>query len=97
MVENLTFQLGERSYPISFGATLVEEVHGVVRALQSAGRKVVVVTDANVASAQADFLSSALSDCPRLVVAAGEGTKSLTVFGTVLDFLAAEKWIEAGC
>ncbi len=91
MAENLTVQLGERSYPISFGHTLVEEIHGVVGALQSAGRKVVVVTDANVASSQPDFLSGALADCPRLVVEAGEGTKSLTVFGTVLDFLAAQK------
>jgi len=91
MVENLTVQLGKRSYAISFGVTLVDEIHAVVGSLQSAGRKVVVLTDANVASSQANFLSGAFADCPRLVVAAGEGTKSLTVFGTVLDFLAAQK------
>lgn len=91
MVENLTVPLGERSYPISFGATLVDELRAVVGALQSAGRKVVVLTDANVASSQHDFLSDAFGDCPRMVVKAGEGTKSLTVFGTVLDFLAAQK------
>jgi len=91
MVENLTVQLGKRSYAISFGATPVEEIGAVVTALRSVGRKVVVITDANVASSQANFLSGAFADCPRLVVAAGEGTKSLTVFGTVLDFLAAQK------
>ena len=91
MLENLTVQLGERSYPISFGATLVEEIRAMVADLHSAGRKVVVLTDANLAAEQADFFPEAFVGCPRLVVEAGEGTKSLTVFGTVLDFLAAQK------
>lgn len=91
MVENLTVQLGERSYVISFGDTLVEEIRAKVSDLQSAGRKVVVLTDVNVASSQPDFLTRAFADCPRLVVEAGEETKSLTVFGMVLDFLAAQR------
>lgn len=91
MVENLTVPLGERSYEISFGLTLVEEVRTLTLSLQSAGRKVVVLTDGNIASTQPDFFLETFPDCPRLVVEAGENTKSLTVFGRVLDFLAAQK------
>lgn len=91
MVKNLTVELGERSYEISFGATLAEEIRTLVRELRSAGRKVVVLTDATVATVQTDFISTALADCSRLVVEAGEGTKSIEVFGAVLDFLAAQK------
>ena len=75
MVENLTVQLAERSYALSFGATLVEEIRAMVADLHSAGRKVVVLTDANLAAEHADFFPEAFVGCPRLVVEAGEGTK----------------------
>lgn len=96
MVENLTVQLGERSYPISFGPTLVAEIQECLQALSAEGRKVVVVTDSNIANAQGDFISAACGDCPRFVVEAGEASKSLTVFGQVLDFMAAQKLDRGG-
>ncbi len=91
MVENLTVQLGDRSYKISFGASLVEETRALVTKLLAHGRKVVVLTDVNLVATQSEFLNSALGDCPRCVVEAGEGSKSLKVLGQVWDFLAAEK------
>ena len=54
MVQSLTVNLGTRSYPIHFGADVVSAVRTQIDALVAAGRKVVVVTDRNLARSQAD-------------------------------------------
>ncbi len=91
MAESLTVNLNERSYLITLGKALGAEIRGEVNRLRDEGRKVVVLTDEHLATRQADFLSEAVGECPRLVVKAGEATKSLEVLGRVWDFLAAEK------
>lgn len=91
MVESLTVNLSDRSYPIGFGADLTAEIEAVVANLRAAGRAVAVVTDEHVAAKQADLLAQAFGNAPRCVVEAGEESKSLEVFGDVLDFLAAQK------
>ncbi len=89
MAETLSVNLGDRSYAIRFGADLNDEVRAEVGRLTSARRKVAVVTDINVARTQSQALNSMFGDAPRLELEAGEGAKSLTGLGRVLDFLAA--------
>jgi 3-dehydroquinate synthase len=91
MVETLTVNLGERSYPIRFGADLVGEVRAEIARLTSAGRKVAVLTDAHVAQAQAVAGGAMFGDMPLLVVAPGEMAKSISGLERVLDFLADKK------
>lgn len=96
MTETLKVNLGERSYPICFGADLSTEVRGEVARLAVAGRRVVVLTDANFAHAQASARRAMFGDAPALAVEPGEGTKSLAGFGRVLDFLAEQKLDRGG-
>ena len=94
MVETLTVSLGERSYPIRFGADLGEEVRAEIGRFQQGGRKVAVLTDRNVQAA--GVLTKALAGVPVLVVEPGEASKSLAGLGRVLDFLAEEKLDRGG-
>lgn len=96
MVETLTVNLGERSYPIRFGVDLGGEVRGEVAALRAAGRKVAVLTDVNVIRAQGAALTAMLGEAPMLAVEPGEGAKSLAGLGRVLDFLAEHKLDRGG-
>ncbi len=96
MVETLTVNLGERSYPIHFGADLTAAIRADVTRLTAAGRKVAVVTDENLQRAQGARLLAMLGGAPVLAVSAGEGTKSLAGFGRVLDFLAENKLDRGG-
>ncbi|MFA6963022.1 MAG: 3-dehydroquinate synthase [Opitutaceae bacterium] len=91
MVESLNVNLGERSYPIHFGADVAPMVRAEVAALVAAGRKVVVVTDRNLARTQRDALYAMFGEQPTLVLEPGEETKSLTELGRVLDFLAEHR------
>ncbi len=91
MVEKLIVNLGERSYPIWFADELVEEVRAQVADLAASGRRVAVVTDKNLAMRQGTALQAMFGALPLLVLEPGEGTKSLTELGRVLDFLAANK------
>ena len=45
MAESLTVNLGERSYPITFGVDLSADVSAQVGEFLAAGRKIAVVTD----------------------------------------------------
>ncbi len=88
---SLPLNLGARSYPIHFGDDLTASVAAQVAALAAEGRRVAIVTDANVAAAQAAALRAMFGDAPVLTVAAGEGSKSLETLGRVLDFLSEKK------
>ncbi|MDP3073863.1 MAG: 3-dehydroquinate synthase [Opitutaceae bacterium] len=96
MPDTLRVNLGERSYPIRFGADLRADVRAAVDGLVAAGRRVAVVTDARVAAAQAEALRAMFGAAPVLAVEAGEGAKSLAGLGRALDFLAAEKLDRGG-
>lgn len=91
MVEQLTVNLGERSYPIWFGTNLESEVKKTLAGWLGAGRRFVVVTDRNVATQQSSALGAMFGGVPTLVLEPGEGTKSLTELGRVWDFLAANR------
>jgi len=91
MVESLHVNLGERSYSLRFGRELNVAVRAEVDGLRQAGRKVVVLTDRNVAQRQSVALAAMFSDAPMLMFEAGEETKSLKEYGRALDFLAEQR------
>ncbi len=91
MPENLTVNLGERSYAIRFGTGLEAEVRAEVDRRAAEGRKSAVLTDTNFQAAQGSALRAMFGAAPVLALPPGEGTKSLSGFGQVLDFLAAHK------
>ncbi len=91
MLESLTVNLGDRSYPIHFGSNVAPLVRAEVNSLVAAGRKVAVVTDRNLARSQRDALYAMFGEQPMLVLEPGEETKSLTELGRVLDFLAEHR------
>jgi 3-dehydroquinate synthase len=91
MADSLHVNLGERSYDISFGEDLSGQIAERVASLLAAGRKVAILTDESLPRHQEAFLTKAFGNAPRLVVPLGEESKSLTVFGQVLDFMAANR------
>jgi 3-dehydroquinate synthase len=91
MTNDLSVILTNKSYPIHFPSDTRATIQSALAELKSNKRQTVLVTDAGVESSQADFLTAAFGQIPRLVLPAGEQTKSLENFGRVLDFLAANK------
>ncbi len=92
----LDVSLGERSYPIVIERDVISAVAEKVRSLLGQGRKVAVLTDETVATAQAAAIETMFGrDTLMWTVTPGEGAKSLTEFGRVLDFLA-ERRVDRG-
>lgn len=91
MVENLIVNLGERSYPIYFGRNVIAGLVARVTELTTAGRKVAILCDENLRKAQAGIFEQHFATVPTLTVPAGEESKSLTVYGRVLDFMAENR------
>jgi 3-dehydroquinate synthase len=91
MVESLRVNLGERSYSLHFSRDLAAAVRTEVDALLKAGRKVVVLTDRNIAAQQKTALAAMVGEVPTLAFDPGEETKSLREYGRALDFLAEQR------
>lgn len=91
MTESFTVKLGERSYPICFGADLTARCTADVAALRKANRKLAVLTDRNLVERQASALTAMFDGAPMLVVEPGEESKSIDGFEHVLDFLAEQR------
>ncbi|AHF93075.1 3-dehydroquinate synthase [Opitutaceae bacterium TAV5] len=91
MSDSLLIQLGERSYPITFGADLRFQVRSALAALRAEGRRYAVVTDRHIDRQQAEALQAMTGDAPVRVLEPGEQTKSLAELGNVLDFLAENR------
>ena len=91
MAENLSVNLGERSYTLHFGAELTKEMRAEVDRLVGEGRRVVAVTDTNVFQRQREALRMMCGGVPTFAIEPGENAKSLIGFGAVLDFLAQQK------
>jgi 3-dehydroquinate synthase len=88
--DTLLVDLGERRYPIHFGPAATARLGEAVAAARAAGRRMAVVTDANVRRELAWLFTGPLAGLPALAVPAGESSKSLAEFGRVCEFLAAE-------
>jgi len=89
MPEVLKVNLGDRSYPILLSGDLTQEVRALVADLAGGGRRMVLVTDENVARIHAEALKALFPDIPAFVIAPGEESKSVPVLGRALDFLAS--------
>jgi 3-dehydroquinate synthase len=96
MADILQVNLGERSYPILFGIDVLPDLCARIGSLTREGRKVAVLTDAHLARCQAAVIAEAFNGLPVLSVAAGEESKSLGVYGGVLDFLAEQRLDRGG-
>lgn len=86
----LTVELGSRSYPIRIGSQLLANPDSYAQLL---GRKVLLLTDSNVARHYLEPVRGALNiDGPRtLVVEAGEPQKNWDQAARVLDWMLAER------
>ena len=91
MTHGLIVDLGARSYPINFPSDANAALKEALLELGRQGRTSVLLTDDGVALAQSGLLADCFGSIPRLIVPAGEKSKSLVTFGQVLDFLAAGK------
>lgn len=91
MADILYVDLGEKSYPIHFGADLTVLVAEKVAALQAEGRRGAVLTDTNLRQAQAAVLKAMFPDSALLAIDPGEESKSIAGLARVLDFLAEQK------
>ena len=96
MAQALIVELGSRSYPIDFPNDPSSAIQTALVEASKAGRVSVLLTDEGVVQAQAKFLAENFSSIPRLILPAGEKTKSLESFGRVLDFLSANNVTRQG-
>lgn len=96
MAENLTVNLDERSYSIRFGGNLNTEVRTVLQQVQARGARAVVLTDTQVQGALQSAIRAMFGDTPVLAVETGEGSKSVTTLGRVLEFLAEQRLDRGG-
>lgn len=96
MTQELTVELGSRSYPIHFSRDRSVAIQQAVAEATGKGQQSVLLTDDGVARAQSEFLSKSFGSTPRLTVNAGEKAKSLENLGRVHDFLAANKITRQG-
>jgi 3-dehydroquinate synthase len=90
MPDTLQVHLGDRSYPILLGGDLTAEVRALGASLRRSGRKLAVITDSNVAKAQAAALQSMFADVPTHVFPPGEESKTMAEMARALDFLASQ-------
>jgi 3-dehydroquinate synthase len=90
-METLEVTLGERSYPILMGRGISQRIADELEAEHARGRRVAVVTDANVATVLPEEIRRVLERLPVFTVAPGEQSKSLTVFGELCEFLANQR------
>jgi 3-dehydroquinate synthase len=90
--------LGARSYDIAIGRSLIASLGARLKALRP-GAKAAIVTDENVARYHLAAAEAALADvgiaASRIVIPAGEGSKSFRVFEQVCESLIAAR-IERG-
>lgn len=94
--ETLTVELGERSYPIVIGESLLQQVGTLLQeAGISSNRAVLIVTDENVASHYLGLLTNTLTSAgyrvASSVIAPGEQAKCLAVYERIMT-----EAIEAG-
>ncbi len=91
---HVNVELGARTYPILIGAGLIAEAGNYIRRLAPRAA-CAIVTDENVAKLHLPTLERALDEAfvhhSRVVVAPGEGSKSVAEYGRVCDALIGAK------
>lgn len=89
--ESLQVALGDHSYTIVIEKDVSASVKQAIDRARSMDRKVIAVVDATVARDHAGFLDRLGDDIPRFCVPSGERSKSLGVYGQLLNFLAENR------
>ena len=93
-MQQVTVELGDRSYPIQVGAGLLEGNAALAALAQ--GRSVAIVTDATVDGLFGDRLAAALKPVAhqliRIVLAPGEATKGWESLNRIFDSLLASRF-----
>lgn len=90
MSETIAVELADRRYDVRIGTGLLDDA-GIWRSVV-AGRRVLVVSDSNVAPRYGEALCKALAGASRVepfVIAAGEASKTLDTCAQLFDRLAA--------
>lgn len=87
-LQSLKVSLADRSYPIHVGRGLSEMLRDRILTDQEEGRRLAVITDANVSRKQRAFLRRSFGNLPELVLPAGESTKAFRHLETCCQFLA---------
>ena len=88
---SLTVELGERSYPILIGKNLEDSLLELKKSHLEEGRKVVVVIDEGLRTANPGFCERFLEDLPTFSTPSGEDTKSVKYLAGIWDFLAEQR------
>lgn len=103
MIPSLQVKLAAHSYPIHFCSDVVSSLKFELAELAARQRRCALLTDRGVALAAGALLKRVFTGVPRLILAAGESSKSLESYGHVLDFLANERldrdsvlWVAGG-
>ena len=96
MTQQLTVELGERSYPIHFPSDARATIGAALTEFARVGKDVVLLTDEGVVRAQSGFVAKTFGQVSRITVGEGEPSKSLPVFAHVQDFLASSKVTRQG-
>jgi len=90
-METLTVDLKENSYKIHIGHGIIHDIHEIEQDLQYKHRSLAIISDEGVAKNQKDFLDALFKECPRLILPAGECSKSIQTLEEVYEFLADQK------
>lgn len=92
-MENLTVELGNRSYPIRIGFELFESLLGSTHLNRDrrSGRKCAVIVDEGLFQSHENLLEETFQGVPRWVMPPGEESKSMATTEKILDFLAREQ------
>ena len=90
-------RLEKSDYSIEIGRDLSGRIQASCAAFLQASRKVAVITDTNVATAQAAFMKQTFKGLPLLTLPSGEPTKCLESLKCVYDFLAAHSLERDSC
>ncbi len=96
MKDNLSVDLGPRSYSIQFGYELNHRLRAKIGQLTLEDRRGVLLVDSLVAEKQYEYIRSAFGNLPTFVIPNGEGNKNFETLRRVIDYLAESQVDRAG-
>ena len=96
ITEELSVNLGQRSYPIVLGTGLASCISEKVEKITNSGRPLAVLTDEKAAAAQPEFFEACFSGLPVLKMRGGEQSKSIRQLAEVWNFLSDQRIDRSG-
>ena len=89
-IHTVTVETALSTYPIRIGSGLRSELGKQLEEQVAGGAKLAALVDAGVQPSIKEVLGDLLDDIPTMTIPSGEKSKSLSQYGEVLDFLAAQ-------